>query len=178
MASGIFTPASLGITLLCQCPQAQAPDPLHVTNPSNTGRCSPAIFSCLGLSWDCSQVTAGLQPPVSPDRLDIHGGPGTWQQVMSALAVSSSEHLLMASPRASVQGNSEGSFLQPRGHGATSFAVFGGRKPTSPPRIKRWFLDAPVNAKRSACQTTAKYRQINEHLSRARHWAKSIYMMT
>ena len=63
MASGTFTQLPWASPLLCQCPQAQAPDPPHVTNPSNTGRCSPAIFSCLGLSWDCSQVTSRAAAP-------------------------------------------------------------------------------------------------------------------
>ena len=63
MASGTFTQLPRASPLLCPCPQAPAPDPPHVTNPSNTGRSSPAIFSCLGLSWDCSQVTIRAAAP-------------------------------------------------------------------------------------------------------------------
>ena len=102
MASGAFTQLPWAPPLRCQCPQAPAPDPLHATNPSNTGRCSPAIFSCLGLLWDCSQETVRAVAPDESRRLDIHGDPGTWQQLMSASAASPSENLLMAPPRASV----------------------------------------------------------------------------
>ena len=156
MASGTFTQPPWASPLLCLCalhthlPQTHR----HVTHPSNTRRCgTTAIFSCLGLSRDCNQVTAGAG---CPGGLDIHGGPLTWRPVMPALAGSSSGAVRWAprgaSPHGFPQGKcprelGEGSFLcslKVTGPLLLQFSVEG---VTSPPRVKRQLTDPTSQCK-------------------------------
>ena len=151
-------PASLGITPSVPVPTGTSPRPTTCDKSLEHWEVKSSHFlllgALMGLQSGDNQSCSSWRVQMGWTSMVAQAPGSRWCQLWlrAPLRISSWLPLGQVSKRTQRRKLS----LQPRGHGATSSAVFGGTKPTRPPRVKRWLLDALLNAKRVSLPNNCK----------------------